>query len=111
MHKAFRAAAALAAAAAAAGIASAAAGPGVTITSPVQGQKISARHNTYIAVAGTASFATPTAATTRFYLRRDGCGTASDNPHLSVVSGTRVTISCPNPATITASAASAASAP
>src|SRR5207248_2009752 len=25
--------------------------------------------------------------TTRFYLRRDGCGTANDNPHLSVGSG------------------------
>jgi hypothetical protein len=41
-----------------------------------------------LAVAGTASFATPAAQTTRFYLRRDGCGTANDNPHLSVASGT-----------------------
>ena len=65
-----------------------AAGPSVTITSPTAGQKISLRHNAYTAVAGTASFATPTAASTRFYLRRDGCGTANDNPHLSVVSGT-----------------------
>src|SRR5438477_7232848 len=89
MRNAIRVAAALAAATAtAAGIASGAAGPSVTITTPAQGQKISARHNTYIAVAGTASFTTPAAATTRFYLRRDGCGTSSDNPHLSVTSGT-----------------------
>jgi hypothetical protein len=65
-----------------------AAGPSVTITSPTAGQKISAHRNTYVAVAGTASFATPAAQTTRFYLRRDGCGTSSDNPHLSVVDGT-----------------------
>jgi hypothetical protein len=75
------------AAAATAAIASAA-GPSVTITSPTAGQKISLRHNAYTAVAGTASFATPSAQATRFYLRRDGCGTANDNPHLSVTSGT-----------------------
>lgn len=63
-------------------------GPGVTITSPASGQRISAKHNSYIAVAGAASFATPAAGTTRFYLRRDGCGTSNDNPHLSVTSGT-----------------------
>ena len=71
-----------------AGLAAAAAGPSVTITSPSGGQKISARHTTYLALAGTASFATPAAGATRFYLRRDGCGTANDNPHLSVTSGT-----------------------
>src|SRR5882762_6615622 len=75
-------------AAIAASVAGAAAGPSITITSPTAGQKVSLRHNTYTAVAGTASFATPTAQATRFYLRRDGCGTANDNPHLSVVSGT-----------------------
>jgi len=41
-----------------AGLAAAAAGPSVTITSPSGGQKISARHTTYLALAGTASFAT-----------------------------------------------------
>lgn len=87
MHKATWAAVTLAAAALVA-VAAAATGPGVTITSPAAGQKISLRHSTYTAVAGTASFATPTSATTRFYLRRDGCGTANDNPHLSVSSGT-----------------------
>jgi hypothetical protein len=88
MNKATWAAALIAAAAALVAAAAAATGPGVTITSPTAGQKLSLRHNAYIAVAGTASFATATAGTTRFYLRRDGCGTANDNPHLSVTSGT-----------------------
>jgi hypothetical protein len=83
-------AAALAAATAAlaATFAVAATGPSTTITSPSAGQKVSLRRNPYLAVAGTATFATPAAQTTRFYLRRDGCGTANDNPHLSVTSGT-----------------------
>lgn len=89
MRKPLRAAGLLAVAAAlVAGIAAAAGGPSVTITSPSAGQKISARHTSYLALAGTASFATPAAESTRFYLRRDGCGTANDNPHLSVTSGT-----------------------
>jgi hypothetical protein len=75
-------------AAIAAGIAVAAGGPSVTITSPTSGQRISAHRDTYVAVAGQAAFATPASATSRFYLRRDGCGTANDNPHLSVTSGT-----------------------
>lgn len=88
MRKAFRAAGLLAVTAAlVAGVAAAASGPSVTITSPTAGLKVSARHSPYLAVAGTAAFATPTDATTRFYLRRDGCGTASDNPHLSITSG------------------------
>jgi len=88
MRTSFRAAGLLAVAAALiAGVATAAGGPATTITSPTAGQKISARHNAYLALAGTASFATPAAEATRFYLRRDGCGTASDNPHLSVTSG------------------------
>jgi hypothetical protein len=88
MRKLISAAALLVTVAALAGVAVAASGPGLTITTPTAGQKISARHNAYVAVAGTDTFATPTAATTRFYLRRDGCGTANDNPHLSVTSGT-----------------------
>jgi hypothetical protein len=87
MRTRIRAAALIAIAAAAAAAVAAAAGPSVTITSPTAGQKISLRHNAYTAVAGTASFATPSAQATRFYLRRDGCGTANDNPHLSVTSG------------------------
>ena len=87
MRKATWAAAVSAAVALAAGAATAA-GPSVTITSPAAGQKVSLHRNTYVAVAGTAAFATPAAQTTRFYLRRDGCGTANDNPHLSVANGT-----------------------
>ena len=64
------------------------ASPSVTITTPKTNQKVSLHQAPYTAVAGTASFAATTAGTTRFYLRRDGCGTSSDNPHLSVTSGT-----------------------
>jgi hypothetical protein len=60
----------------------------VTITTPKAGQSVSLRKNPYLAVAGGASFAPTTAGSTRFYLRRDGCGTSNDNPHLSVTSGT-----------------------
>jgi hypothetical protein len=89
MNKRFGAAALAAASAAlAAGVAFAAAGPSVTITSPTAGQKVSARKTSYVAVAGSDTFATPAAQATRFYLRRDGCGTSNDNPHLSVTSGT-----------------------
>jgi hypothetical protein len=84
------AAAALAAAAAAiaAALASAATGLTTTISSPSEGQKVSLRHTPYLAVAGTATFADTSAGTTRFFLRRDGCGTTTDNPHLSTASGT-----------------------
>jgi hypothetical protein len=60
----------------------------VTITTPKPGQSISLKKNPYLAVAGGAAFAPTTAGTTRFYLRRDGCGTSNDNPHLSVTTGT-----------------------
>jgi hypothetical protein len=60
----------------------------VTITSPHAGQSISLKKNPYLAVAGGVSFAATTPATTAFYLRRDGCGTSNDNPHLSTTSGT-----------------------
>jgi len=71
----------------AAGIA-AASTSSVTITSPKPGSTISARTNPYTAVAGGVSFAATDPQTSRFYLRRDGCGTSSDNPHLSTTSGT-----------------------
>jgi hypothetical protein len=64
------------------------ASPSVTITTPKTNQKVSLHQSPYTAVAGTANFAAATAGTTRFFLRRDGCGTSSDNPHLSVTSGT-----------------------
>lgn len=60
----------------------------VTITSPSGGSKVSLKHTPYLAIAGTASFADTSSGTTRFFLRRDGCGTTNDNPHLSVTSGT-----------------------
>ena len=60
----------------------------VTITSPRAGQSISLKKNPYLAVAGGVSFAAATPGTTAFYLRRDGCGTSNDNPHLSTTSGT-----------------------
>jgi hypothetical protein len=60
----------------------------VTITSPRAGQSISLKKNAYVAVAGGVSFSPTTTGDTTFYLRRDGCGTANDNPHLSVTSGT-----------------------
>src|SRR5437868_14124775 len=88
MRKTFAAAALITAAAALmAAFAYAATGPTTTITSPTAGQKVSLRRGPYLAVAGTAAFATPVAQTTRFNLRRDGCGTSNDNPHLSVTSG------------------------
>lgn len=64
------------------------ASPSVTITTPKTNQKVSLRQNPYLAVAGTAAFADTTAGTTEFFLRRDGCGTSADNPHLSITSGT-----------------------
>lgn len=60
----------------------------VTITSPKSGSSTSLHQNPYTAVAGTVAFAAANPQTTRFYLRRDGCGTSNDNPHLSIVNGT-----------------------
>jgi hypothetical protein len=77
---------AVAVTAVAAGIASAS--TSVTITSPANGAKVSLKHTPYLAIAGGATFADTSAGTTRFFLRRDGCGTSNDNPHLSVTSGT-----------------------
>ncbi|HEX5449594.1 MAG TPA: hypothetical protein VFW85_06010 [Gaiellaceae bacterium] len=60
----------------------------VTITTPKVNSSLAQHHNPYTAVAGTVSFANSAPATSRFYLRRDGCGTTNDNPHLSITSGT-----------------------
>ena len=65
-----------------------ASGPSLTITSPKAGQNVSLHQNPYLAVAGQSSFAPTTASDSEFFLRRDGCGSANDNPHLSVASGT-----------------------
>src|SRR5205814_5163726 len=51
-------------------------------------QSVSPRKNPCLAVAGGVSFAATAPGTTTFYLRRDGCGTSNDNPHLSTTSGT-----------------------
>jgi hypothetical protein len=69
-----------------AGIATAA-GPSVTITRPAAGAVFSRSATPKLTATGTASFAAPVATSTKFYLRRDGCGTSNDNPHLSVTSG------------------------
>jgi hypothetical protein len=69
-----------------AGIASAS--TSVTITSPASGAKVSLKHTPYLAIAGGATFADASAGTARFFLRRDGCGTSNDNPHLSITNGT-----------------------
>jgi hypothetical protein len=79
--------AAVVAAALAVGVAGAAT-PTVTITSPKAGQNVSLKRTPNLAVAGKVGFAPTTAGTTKLYLRRDGCGTSNDNPHLSVTTGT-----------------------
>lgn len=79
---------ALAVGAVAAVAAAASASTSVTITSPANGAKVLSHRTPYVAIAGSAAFASTTAGTTRFFLRRDGCGTTNDNPHLSVTSGT-----------------------
>ena len=69
-------------------VAAAAGTTSVTITTPKPGSTIALHSNPYTAVAGGVAFAPATAQTSRFYLRRDGCGTSNDNPHLSTASGT-----------------------
>jgi len=59
----------------------------VTITTPKEGQSISKRKVPSIPVTGTVSFAAATPNTSLFYVRRDGCGTSNDNPHLSISTG------------------------
>ena len=89
MRKRIRAAGLLAVTAAlVTGVAVAAGGPSVTITSPRRGPEGLCPTQLIRRARRRGVFATPAAETTRFYLRRDGCGTASDNPHLSVTSGT-----------------------
>jgi hypothetical protein len=62
--------------------------PSVTITAPSTNQKVSLRRTPQLSVTGTAAFADTSPGTTQFFLRRDGCGTSADNPHLSISSGT-----------------------
>jgi hypothetical protein len=62
--------------------------PSVTITAPKSNQKVALHQTPHLNVTGTAAFADTSAGTTEFFLRRDGCGTSADNPHLSITSGT-----------------------
>lgn len=59
----------------------------VTITSPKNGSTVTLHTTPYLAVAGNAAFAPSTAGSSRFFLRRDGCGTTSDYPHLATTPG------------------------
>ena len=66
----------------------------ITITTPKEGQSFSKARTPNLPVFGSVSFATATPTSTEFYVRRDGCGTSSDNPHLSVQTGTDVGSGC-----------------
>jgi len=63
----------------------------ISITSPRSGSSLSLKRTPSLSVAGTVAFAPVTQGSTRFYLRRDACGSsdpsAPDNPHMSVVAG------------------------
>jgi hypothetical protein len=63
------------------------AGTSVTITSPATGSTVSRHTTPTMTVTGAVKFAPVNATTTKLYLRRDGCGTSNDNPHLSVTAG------------------------
>ena len=54
-----------------------ASGPSVKITSPKTGSALSLKRTPSLTVAGTIAFAAVNPASMKFYLRRDGCGTAS----------------------------------
>jgi hypothetical protein len=66
----------------------------VTITSPKEGQIISKKRVLNFAVFGGVSFAAASPTTNTFYVRRDGCGTSNDNPHLSISTGTDAGSGC-----------------
>jgi hypothetical protein len=83
----WKAVAGVAVAAALASAAAYAASAPLTITSPRSGATIRLQQTPSLAVAGTVAFAPVNATSTKFYLRRDGCGTAADNPHMSTTAG------------------------
>lgn len=66
----------------------------VTITSPKEGQNFSNKRTPQLPVTGGVDFAAANPSTSLFYVRRDGCGTSSDNPHLSSASGTDAGSGC-----------------
>jgi len=59
----------------------------VTITSPKEGQAFSKKRVPEIPVVGGVTFTAADPTTNLFYVRRDGCGTSNDNPHLSISTG------------------------
>lgn len=66
----------------------------VTITTPRAGQSFSRKKVPQLPVVGGVTFAAATANTSLFYVRRDGCGTSNDNPHLSISTGTDAGSGC-----------------
>jgi hypothetical protein len=66
----------------------------VTITTPKEGQSFSKKRTPQLPVTGGVNFAAANPNTSLFYVRRDGCGTSSDNPHLSIASGTDAGSGC-----------------
>jgi hypothetical protein len=66
----------------------------VTITSPKEGQAFSKKRVPQIPVVGGVSFTAANPTTNLFYVRRDGCGTSNDNPHLSISTGTDAGSGC-----------------
>jgi hypothetical protein len=59
----------------------------VTITTPKEGQSFSKKKVPQLPVTGGVTFAAANPNTSLFYVRRDGCGTSNDNPHLSISTG------------------------
>lgn len=59
----------------------------VTITTPKEGQTFSKKRVPQLSVTGGVTFSAANQNTSLFYVRRDGCGTSSDNPHLSISTG------------------------
>jgi len=66
----------------------------VTITTPKEGQSFSKKRVPQLPVTGGVTFAAASPNTSLFYVRRDGCGTSADNPHLSISSGTDAGSGC-----------------
>jgi hypothetical protein len=66
----------------------------VTITTPKEGASFSKKRMPNLPVTGGVTFAAANPSTSLFYVRRDGCGTSSDNPHLSISTGTDAGSGC-----------------
>ena len=66
----------------------------VTITTPKEGQSFSKKRVPNLPVVGGVTFAAANPNTSLFYVRRDGCGTSNDNPHLSISTGTDAGSGC-----------------